>query len=91
MALGNHEEVIEWFQAAINSKKGRWLATLSRLRHDPLFEPIRPDPRVQELIANGESWLKDLREKKQQRSSATSPSPPAAETPEGEDGRKRSQ
>ena len=64
MALGNYEEVIRGFQGAINSKKGRWLSLLNSLRHDPLYAPIRSDPRVQELIATGEAWLNDLREAK---------------------------
>ncbi len=45
-------------------KRGRWLAPLNALRHDPFYAPIRSDPRVQELIATGEAWLKDLREAK---------------------------
>ncbi len=64
MALGNYEEVIRGFQSVINSKKGRWLAPLNLLRHDPFYAPIRSDPRVQEMIAAGEAWLENLREEK---------------------------
>jgi tetratricopeptide (TPR) repeat protein len=77
MALGNYEEVIRGFQAVINSKKGRWLSRLNSLRHDPLYAPIRSDPRVRELIATGEAWLNDLHEKKRQGSRPTSSSSPA--------------
>lgn len=76
MALGNFEEVIQTFQTVINSKKGRWLSLLNWLRHDPFYLPIRSDPRVQELIASGETWLNDLREKERQASHATLSSSP---------------
>jgi hypothetical protein len=56
--------VIQGFQDMIDSKKGRWLAVLNALRHDPLYAPIRSNPRMHKLIATGEAWLKDLREAK---------------------------
>ena len=61
--LGHNEEVIRYFQDVISSRKGRWLAELNTLRLDPIYAPIRPDPRVRQLIANGEAWLRDLRAK----------------------------
>ena len=77
MALGHNEEVIRTFQNVINSRKARWLSPLNFLRHDPFYAPIRSDPRVQEMIADGEAWLNDLREKERQARGAASPASPS--------------
>ena len=78
MALGKHEEAIQWFQDVITSKKGRWLTPLNLLRYDPLYAPIRSDPRVQDLIATGEAWLNDLREAKAHKVNGTTATPTSA-------------
>jgi tetratricopeptide (TPR) repeat protein len=64
VALGDNEEAITSLQTVIDSKKGRWLSPFDFLRHDPFFASLHSDPRVQEMIANGEAWLKDLRDAK---------------------------
>ncbi len=65
LAAGRNEAAVAalhaaWVAAAANGR-GRTAFLAHGLRYDPWFEPIRKDPRVQEIIAAGDAWLKEMR------------------------------
>jgi hypothetical protein len=45
-ALGNHDEAIQWLNAACAER----YVTMIFLRSDPLFEPLRDDPRFRQIL-----------------------------------------
>ncbi|HET8623173.1 MAG TPA: protein kinase [Gemmatimonadales bacterium] len=47
IALGNTDEAFRWIERARSERRG-WMAYL---RVEPIFDPIRPDPRFAELLA----------------------------------------
>jgi TolB-like protein/class 3 adenylate cyclase/Tfp pilus assembly protein PilF len=73
MALGNHEAAIQGFQDYFNRKLKRWPGSLESLRYDPLYAPLRSDPRIQQLIALGEGWLQDMRDAEARKQAANAP------------------
>ena len=74
MALGNNEAAIQGFQDWLGRKGKRWPAALVVLRYDPFYAALRSDPRVQQLITQGEGWLQEMRDAKE-RKAGRSPSP----------------
>jgi TolB-like protein len=58
---GSNAEAMAVAERGIDRRRSRWPVAVNHLRNDPVFDPLRPDPRFQALIAKGEAQLAELR------------------------------
>ncbi len=64
VAFGENEEAIRELQAGLLPvTNGDAIAKVNMVRFEPEFEPIRNDPRIQQIIAAGDVRIRELREK----------------------------
>ncbi len=58
--LGRVDEAIATLDKLIDRKRDRWPTAFLTMKYDPVFDPARNNPRFQEIIARGESWLREM-------------------------------
>lgn len=62
LLLGSPEEALAMYQHGIDLNRSRWPIRVNEMRFDPIFDPLRQDPRFKAIIAQGEAKLAALRQ-----------------------------
>jgi TolB-like protein/predicted Zn-dependent protease len=55
--LGRNDETIASFDRLVDRKRDRWPSALRDMKQNPVFDPLRNDPRFREIAARGDRWL----------------------------------
>jgi len=58
--LGRNDEAIASFDRLVDRKRDRWPTALRDMKQNPIFDPLRNDPRFQEIVARGDRWLAEM-------------------------------
>ncbi len=61
IAAGDREGAIVRLDRLVQRDYGRWANVYTRLRDDPLYRTLHPDPRVKAMLARGARWLAEMR------------------------------
>jgi TolB-like protein/Tfp pilus assembly protein PilF len=62
MLLGRTDDTLAQIEKALDRKRTRWPSWLHYFKLHPVFEPLRSNPRYQQLITRADAWLaEDLR------------------------------
>jgi len=60
--LGTTDEVIAACERGLDRTRSRWPIRVNEIRYDPIYDPLRADPRFQAIVARGEAQLAELRQ-----------------------------
>ena len=61
LLTGSPEEALAAAERSIDRSRSRWPIRVNELRYDPVFDPLRTDPRFQAIVKKGEAQLAELR------------------------------